>query len=252
MKSRADRERRRQYDEEIEEQRAFFQRPNSMPSAGFERAGADRPYITIHPCFAPILTERQKTASGRRYRQRGAAAWGRMRDILKRTNMTVQEFVEQLDDEELVRGQLRDTDGKFRGRRPAWVPNEFHRACIRELLRRGQTLWRENYLQAIQVLTDIAQDDKQKAADRLKAAMHVIERIEGKIPDKIEVSLDAPWEGIIMDIVAEVSDEQLENGRRRLSGGGRMVIDGDINEPEPSSPVPQPSPRRHGRASRRR
>lgn len=148
--------------------------------------------------------------------------------ILAKTEMSMQEFVEALSDEELSRGQLRDKNGGFKGTPPAWVPREFHRACIRELLRRGQNLWRDNYLQAIEVLTAIANDKRVKPGDRLKAATYVIERIEGKIPERIEVNLDSPWEGIIVDIVADVSDEQLRAGRLRLSGGTPAIIDGEV------------------------
>lgn len=213
---------------DVAEAMAAFSRPGRSTPEPFSRKGATRPRITIAKQFGPVLTERQKTASGRRYRQRAAQSWGKMRRIMKKTDMTMQEFVEQLSDEELVRGHLADKNGGFSGKPPEWVPREFHRACVRELLRRGQQLWRENYLQAIEVLTKIANDARVKPSDRLKAAQYVIERIEGKIPERIEVNLDAPWEGLIVDIVAEVSEEQLLAGRRAITGQAPIIIDGQV------------------------
>lgn len=207
-------------------------RPGRQESEPFDRSGVTEPYLTIAPSWEPILTERQKTASGRRYRARSAKGWQAMRVTMAKANISMVEFVEALSDEELVRGQLRDKNGEFKGRPPTWVPREFHRACVRELLRRGKTLWQENYLEAIRVLTKIAQDASASPAERMRAAQYVIERIEGKIPERIEVNLDAPWEGLIVNIVADVSEEQLAAGRRQLSGGPIIIDDETADEIE--------------------
>lgn len=206
-----------------------------------------RPYLYVgRGAFAPGLTERQQ----RRGRVRTARAWGRMMDMLEKTGMTMEEFVQGLTPEELVRGRLKDRKGGFTGRPPAWVPHEFHRACMRELMRRGKELWQTNYLVAIETMTDIAAGKVKGASarDRLSAAQFVVERLEGKTPDIIQVVEDSPWKMVIDDIVAQVPDEQVEAARRARNGliGQELadVVDAEIVED------PRPTPRRRAAARR--
>lgn len=210
------------------------------------RRGATRPRITVGREWAEVLTERQMTASGRRYRARTSRAWGRMLQQMKSANMSMAEFVEGLSNEELARGQLLADDGTFNGRPPVWVPREFHQACLRELMRRGKQLWKENYVQAIQTMTQIANDKRVKASDRIKAATFVIERLEGKVPERLEVALEDPWQAIITDIIAEVSDAQVGRARKALAGAVHDdVMDAEVVDAPP--PVP-----RSRRTARRR
>ena len=134
--------------------------------------------------------------------------------------ITMQEFVESLSPEELVRGQLKDHDGKFRGRPPKWVPQEFYQACVRQLLKQGDAMWREAFFESIKTFTAIAQNDKLDPKDRLKAAQYVIERVAGKTPEKVEVSVQQPWETIISGIVAEAEDDAIARAARVLHGTG--------------------------------
>jgi len=160
----------------------------------YSRQGARRPYVTVAAGWAPVLTKRQMTASGARYRARVARQWGRMFQIMDGAHLTMQEFVEGLSSEELANGRLKDHRGMFSGQAPQWVPREFHQACIRELLSRGATLYRENYVEAIKTMTSIANDKRVKPGDRIKAAQFVIERLEGKVPERLEITTDAPWQ----------------------------------------------------------
>lgn len=198
-----------------------------------------RPLLSVSRVnkFAPYLTERQLS----RGKVRTARSWGRMIAMLKDTGLTLEEFVETLTPEELVHGKLKDKDGKFRGRPPAWVPAEFHRACIRELMRRGKRLWQESYLDAIETMVKVAKGEVKgvTGADRLRAAQFIVERIEGKVPERLEVVDDSPWQQIIEGIVMEVPEAVTEAGssRRELV----QVIDGVINEPQPPT-VPTRTP----------
>lgn len=202
-----------------------------------------RPYLKAPTNgFLGVLTERQQ----RKGRVRTARAWGRMKDMLEKTNMTMEEFVEGLTPEELVRGRLKDKNGGFSGRPPAWVPHEFHRACMRELMRRGKELWQTNYLVAIEAMTQVAAGKVKGATvgDRIKAATFVIERLEGKTPDIVLVTEEAPWQMVIADIVAQVPDEQIEAARQARNGliGSELaeIVDAEIVE----EPVPAPTRRR--------
>lgn len=199
------------------------------------------------------LTARQRKTG----RVKTARSWGRMLKAMDAGDMTMEEFIETLSPEELVEGRLRDERGGFTGRPPSWVPREFHRACIRELMRRGQNLYRQNYLQAIQAMTDIATGSAKVGtlatpSERIKAAQFVIERLEGKVPDKIEVSVEAPWQLAIEDIVADVPEDTLlrvhaARTRALTAADQEVVIEAELVEDEPV-PVPRRSrrPRRPG------
>lgn len=219
------------------------------------RAGT-RPYLRMRNGgqFAAGLTERQL----RRGKVRTARAWGRMLDMLEQTGMTMEEFVRGLTPEELVRGKLRDSKGGFTGRPPAWVPHEFHRACIRELMRRGKELWQVNYLAAIESMTQIAtgQVKGASARDRLTAAQFVIERLEGKTPDIVVLQDESPWQLVIDDIVAQVPDEQIDAAKRARAGliGQELadVVDAEIVDEAPQGPARPTSPPRCRAAARRK
>lgn len=213
-----------------------------------------RPLLRAPRSFLDRMgTERQQ----RRGKVRTARSWGRMLDAMEKAPMTMEEFVETLSPEELVRGRLKDSEGKFRGRPPAWVPAEFHRACIRELMRRGKHLWQTNYLEAIEAMTRVAKGEVKGATvrDRLTAAQFVIERIEGKQPETVVIREDAPWQMVIDDIVAQVPDEAIAAARHARENLGAPtledtepdVIDAEIVEENEVQP-----PRRRRRAASRR
>jgi hypothetical protein len=210
--------------------------------------GGTRPLLTVGQGFLAGGTERQR----RRGKVRTARAWGRMLDMLEKTQMTMEEFVAGLTPEELVRGRLKDKDGGFKGRPPSWVPHEFHRACLRELMKRGKELWQVNYLVAIESMTQIAAGKVKgaTAGDRLRAAQFVIERLEGKTPEIVLVADESPWSVIIDDIVAQVPDEQIAAARQARDGliGSELanVVDAEIVEDTPLRP-----PTRRRAAARR-
>lgn len=154
--------------------------------------------------------------------------WMRANGIMRRKKIQVGQTtrrildgelkVEDLDIEELVRGRPRAADGTFRGAPPKVVPRSFHDACIRELMKRGKELYTDAYMDVIRVFIEIAKDKKQDAGDRLRAAQYVWERIEGKVPQKVEVGAPQdPWQQLIDGIVAEVEDEQIAKAREMLN-----------------------------------
>jgi len=135
--------------------------------------------------------------------------WSELLQRVEDGETTWAEIASSLTPVELARGQIMDKNGRFTGRPPSMVPRAFFDACIRELLNRGSTLYKENYVDCIKAMTEIATTDGAKAADRIKAAQFVIERLEGKVPDRLEVhAVDDPWQGLISGAVAEVAEEQ--------------------------------------------
>ena len=152
-----------------------------------------------------------------KYAGRLGKRWSEIIQSVQNKEFTWDEFVGTLTPEELARGQLMDKNGSFTGRPPSYVPRQFHDACVRELLGRGRVLYKTNYVKAIEAMTEIATDENVKPADRFKAAQFVIERLEGKVPDKLEVAVADPWQQIISGIVAEVDEEQIMNAQEYLN-----------------------------------
>lgn len=115
--------------------------------------------------------------------------------------------IEDLDDEELRRGQLRSKDGDFRGRPPQLIPRTFHEAIVRELIERGNAKLRDNLEASLSVITQMAMNPKTPARERLAAAQYVVERTMGKIPEKQIVQAQvAKWEAQMEDVVFDIPD----------------------------------------------
>lgn len=133
--------------------------------------------------------------------------WSQIVTSVENGEYSWEDFAASLHPRELARGQLFDSRGGFSGRPPKLVPRAFHDACVRELMKRGKRLYQENYLQAIDAMTGIATDTSVKPSDRLKAAQFVIERLEGKVPDRVEITQAAPWETVIEGIVASAAED---------------------------------------------
>lgn len=110
--------------------------------------------------------------------------------------------VEDWDDEEIARGQLKDRAGGFAGSgRQRFSPRE-QQAIRRELLRRGQIKLENMYFEGLKILSDImvgGESDK----DRLKAFQLMQDRVAGKVPERVEVGgVDA-----FSEVLASVIDD---------------------------------------------
>lgn len=112
--------------------------------------------------------------------------------------------VEDLDDEEVARGQLKASDGTFRGRPPKTVPQELVQAMRREWLSRAEARLREALMErGIGTLTELAGNDQVDPAVRLRAATTIIERMMGKVPDKVVLAAEDPVETLFRSILAD-------------------------------------------------
>lgn len=112
--------------------------------------------------------------------------------------------IEDLEDEELARGQLKDKNGQFRGRPPTMVPKELVQAMRREWLGRAESKLRAALMESgIGVLTELANDKSIDEGVRLRAAQTIIERTMGKVPDKIELRTEDPVEALFRSILSD-------------------------------------------------
>lgn len=112
--------------------------------------------------------------------------------------------LEDWDDEELIRGYRRNRNGKF-GVAPKYIPRELQQEAFRRLIARGDRTMKGAYVKSINKLVDLAQNaDSEKV--RLDAIKTVLERVAGKVPDKVLVAREEPWEGILADAIVPLSE----------------------------------------------
>lgn len=117
------------------------------------------------------------------------------------------------DNEELIRGYRRNRDGKF-GKAPKYIPREVQQQAFRILVNRGERRMKEAYLTAIEELVKLAHGAQSEKV-RLDAQRELLNRVVGKVPDKVLVAHDEPWQDILADSLVPVSDVlpiELEQG----------------------------------------
>lgn len=130
--------------------------------------------------------------------------------------------IEDLDDEEIMRGQMRNVHGDFRGRPPLMVPREF--ATI--LVKRQQDVFLREIagmvLTALRTMDDIMNGRFKSfvpgdTSAAMQAAKLVLERYAGKVPDKLEMRAEiATWEKkaqeaiVVMDLDEEDEQKEIE------------------------------------------
>lgn len=97
--------------------------------------------------------------------------------------------IEDLDMEELQRGQLRSADGRFHGPKPHHIPRAFHDAMQREISKRVQLMFNGEIKTGFDAIVEIAKDERASVTrERLAAAQYIIERGVGKIAEKQEIT----------------------------------------------------------------
>jgi hypothetical protein len=108
------------------------------------------------------------------------------------------------DTEELVRGYRRGRSGKF-GKPPRYVPRELQQEILRRLLRRGERKLHMHLIKAIEDLIDLAENSTSDKV-RLEATREVINRVVGKVPERINIAADAPYQDMLADSLVPISD----------------------------------------------
>lgn len=96
--------------------------------------------------------------------------------------------IEDLDEEELARGYPRAVDGSFRCP-PNVVPRALHTRMVRELFDRSARHLKVNLVQAVENMTEIANNKELDAKVRLQASQWIVERLMGKTPD-VQVNVE--------------------------------------------------------------
>lgn len=133
--------------------------------------------------------------------------WSEIILAIRAGEYTWTQFCEGLDEQELARGQLRDSEGGFNGRPPTLVPREFHLACQREMRRRFDEIFSSSVLAVADQYVKLAQDPDIPAEKRAKMMQYAMERVFGAIPKDVRVSQEQPWEQMVLNVVTSDEDK---------------------------------------------
>lgn len=155
--------------------------------------------------------------------------WSQIITEVAEGQYTWDEFVEELDPQELARGQLKDKNGVFRGRPPALVPRTFQTACVKEMQRRFNEKIQERLLDAVDDLISLSKNGRMDGKDQAKVLVYLIERVMGPVPKQVIIAgADEPWQGMLTAGFVRPGPAEGEDGS------------------------PAPSPRSHDRYTKRR
>lgn len=105
-------------------------------------------------------------------------------------------------DEELLRGQRRNKNGKWGGRRPKLVPLALHRELNSRRLHEAKEILSDSIVRAAEVLREVMDDPDAENRDKLKAAEMVIKTVTGRAD--FELKIEAPpaaWQELIADSI---------------------------------------------------
>jgi hypothetical protein len=153
--------------------------------------------------------------------------------------------VEDLDIEELMRGQLMNRRGDFRGRPPKNIPRNMHQAAVRELIHRSEKNLLGKLVNMYDVLEEVALNPRINGQARVAAATYIIERISGKIPDRSEVSLELTKFNELVEAGELIMD--IGELKALTKDAHEVVVDAEVVPDEPPPP-PRPKRRRSPRA----
>lgn len=125
--------------------------------------------------------------------------------------------IEDLDDEEILRMQLKNVNGDFRGRPPMWVPRSFALEMRAEFTRRFQGELNNMLPKAIKAHQEIL-DSRHLApgdAARMTAVKEVYDRTFGKVVQQTEVHAvveKKDFSDVVADVVMDLDmdDEEVE------------------------------------------
>lgn len=101
--------------------------------------------------------------------------------------------VQELDEEELSRMQVRSKDGSFAGR-PRAVPSHLAQAMQKEAIKRATEMFRQAAPKAVKRLLEIADDPDTKESDAIRALDIVLNRGLGKMPETVLVEEKSKWD----------------------------------------------------------
>lgn len=123
------------------------------------------------------------------------------------------ENLEEWDDDELERGYRKDRGGRFRGKPPRIVPIECHRELTRRRFSAAMMVLQSDVVAAAECLGKIIKSSTAEDRDKIRAAQLLFDRVLGKAPERVDVSIKTPKfiEAITAGIVAGDAADENDN-----------------------------------------
>lgn len=112
--------------------------------------------------------------------------------------------LEDWDTEELIRGYRRSRSGEF-GKPPKFIPREVQQQAFRVLISRGNRKLNQAYIQSVEDLVQLAQSARSEKV-KLDAIREIQNRVVGKVPDKVALVQESPYESILADSMVPISE----------------------------------------------
>lgn len=130
--------------------------------------------------------------------------------------------LDEWDDDELYRGQRKNSRGTFANKPLKYIPTSVHQELVKRQMRLAQHHLNAHLFKASQALVDIITSPGTEDSDRMRAISMLFDRTLGKAPEKVEVTSDAPWVLALRDMVVVGNETQ--------AGDQASVIDVDPQE----------------------
>lgn len=149
-------------------------------------------------------------------------------DVTRMTRMQMVEMgiikVNELTDEEIAKGAIRNDDGTFTPNSQL-VSAKINAQMRTEFFERADRFIRENVMDMLGEMRRIALSPVEEAKDKIQAIQWLTERALGKTPDVLITNqTDKPFDQLLGDISGG-SREEYRNSQRELAGG---LIDGEF------------------------
>jgi len=137
-------------------------------------------------------TDAQRRAAERKHKPQRITVNNRYQQFMDGTIT-----IDDLDEEEIMRGQLRNAKGDFSGRPPMYVPRKFATALATKQKELIQAEMASLVLPALRTLIEVMNKPHPQPGDNAKvqAAKLVLERNLGKVPETVELKAEIKsWE----------------------------------------------------------
>lgn len=124
--------------------------------------------------------------------------------------------IQDLDDEEIQRMQLRNAAGDFRGRAPLYIPREMAMAFRQEFFARFQRDMAVRVPDAMRAISEMVNSRHLMPGDstRLRAAELVLERVFGKVTQNVDqhvtVEKGKSFEDFVGEAIIDVEEDDEE------------------------------------------
>jgi|GEM_PF-4248891 len=149
----------------------------------------------------------QRIPTGRKFRKRrlGDDPWGDIDPPNTKLNLLLQGRLNlaELSNDEVKYGIPRCDDGKFSAKaafQAANLPKAVRNRLAKELYRRANQKMEGALLDSVDSIVELATQPWVDDNIRFQAAKYIFERLQGKTPERIVHSQEAPWEMVFSNI----------------------------------------------------